>query len=199
MDWKNEINKICLAMIEKHKLPANSLYLAENMGKEGKLADNREEVISYSVCIYEPEFPEVKRAVEDLRRNTVVMNIKFNELKTKTWVQILVRDSATEFIGGLEGAEDKGSVAKTYSHKYQFDNKNMNNMLPIWMKYLEDVIEYELRNYTSKAAPFGCCSRFVECSDEKECVHENKLYACACYYKHNLDNGKIFYGKNKNV
>ena len=176
MDWKNEINKICLAMIEKHKLPANSLYLAENMGKEGKLADNREEVISYSVCIYEPEFPEVKRAVEDLRRNTVVMNIKFNELKTKTWVQILVRDSATEFIGGLEGAEDKGSVAKTYSHKYQFDNKD-----------------------TSKAAPFGCCSRFVECSDKKECIHENKLYACACYYKHNLDNGKIFYGKNKNV
>ena len=46
---------------------------------------------------------------------------------------------------------------------------------------------------------FGCCSRFVECSDARKCVHENKLFSMACHYRHNLDNGRIFYGKNKNV
>ncbi len=46
---------------------------------------------------------------------------------------------------------------------------------------------------------FGCCSRFVECSDAKRCVHPDILFAAACIYRRNLEDGKIFYGKNRNV
>lgn len=46
---------------------------------------------------------------------------------------------------------------------------------------------------------FGCCSRYLKCSDAKECVHEDKQYAKGCAYYSNLKNGKIFYGKNRNV
>ena len=59
-----------------------------------------------------------------------------------------------------------------------------------------DTIFLDSFNYPS----FGCCSRYVECSDNKRCVHTDILYASsACMYKKNLDNGKIFYGINKNI
>ncbi|MBS6701485.1 MAG: hypothetical protein KH284_07760 [Clostridiales bacterium] len=45
--------------------------------------------------------------------------------------------------------------------------------------------------------PFGCCSRYLECSDLKRCVHPDIVYATACQYRKNLENGAIFYGKNK--
>ena len=46
---------------------------------------------------------------------------------------------------------------------------------------------------------FGCCSRYLECSNEKKCIHPDKVFAISCEYRRNLENGKIFYGKNRNV
>ena len=46
---------------------------------------------------------------------------------------------------------------------------------------------------------FGCCSRYNECSDAKKCVNPNPEMAIKCMYRKNLKNGKIFYGKNRNI
>lgn len=46
---------------------------------------------------------------------------------------------------------------------------------------------------------FGCCARYEECSDLKKCIHPDIIYATACQYRSNLEAGKIFYGKNKNI
>lgn len=46
---------------------------------------------------------------------------------------------------------------------------------------------------------FGCCSRYVECSDLKNCINPDSTFALGCLYRVNLENGKIFYGKNKNI
>ena len=46
---------------------------------------------------------------------------------------------------------------------------------------------------------FGCCNKFKECSDVKKCLHSDLLYSTACMYRKNLENNRIFYGKNKNV
>ncbi len=46
---------------------------------------------------------------------------------------------------------------------------------------------------------FGCCARYVQCSDERKCVHPDFLVSLACAYKRNLEAGRIFYGKNKNI
>lgn len=48
------------------------------------------------------------------------------------------------------------------------------------------------------ADPFGCCSSYLECSDEKKCIRTD-LRAKACIYRKNLESGKIFYGKNRNI
>jgi len=46
---------------------------------------------------------------------------------------------------------------------------------------------------------FGCCHRYIECSDALHCLHPDYLTSLACLYKKNLDKGKVFYGKNKNI
>lgn len=52
------------------------------------------------------------------------------------------------------------------------------------------------RIYTSSFSfpSFGCCAKYVECSNAGHCLHTDILYAsAACQYKHNLDAGRIFY------
>lgn len=70
---------------------------------------------------------------------------------------------------------------------------------PTLVDYIRKNTEYCLANYESKVESFGCCSKFEECSNAKKCIHENKLYSKACTYRSHLDNGRIFYGKNKNT
>lgn len=45
---------------------------------------------------------------------------------------------------------------------------------------------------------FGCCSRYLECSDELRCVQPNVPWAHGCMYRENLNRGRVFYGKNRN-
>lgn len=45
----------------------------------------------------------------------------------------------------------------------------------------------------------GCCHRYVECSDALHCLNDNIEISFSCAYRQNLLNGKIFYGKNKNI
>ena len=46
---------------------------------------------------------------------------------------------------------------------------------------------------------FGCCARYVQCSDERKCLNPDFLMSLACAYKRHLEAGRIFYGKNKNT
>ena len=46
---------------------------------------------------------------------------------------------------------------------------------------------------------FLCCNDFIRCSDAKECLHKDKREYNNCSYRRNLEAGRIFYGKNKNV
>ena len=46
---------------------------------------------------------------------------------------------------------------------------------------------------------FGCCDKYVACSDAKKCLHDDLAYATACMYRKNLEAGRIFYGVNKNI
>lgn len=64
---------------------------------------------------------------------------------------------------------------------------------PLFLKLCEEA--YSLVNNEI----FSCCSRYVQCSDEKECIQPNKLLATGCAYGKHLKNGRIFYGKNCNV
>lgn len=46
---------------------------------------------------------------------------------------------------------------------------------------------------------WDCCSRYLACSDAKTCVHPDKAIALGCGYRKILSDGRIFYGKNRNI
>ena len=46
---------------------------------------------------------------------------------------------------------------------------------------------------------FGCCNDFMKCSDEKKCLYPEDRFYNGCQYRRNLEAGRIFYGKNRNI
>ena len=46
---------------------------------------------------------------------------------------------------------------------------------------------------------FDCCSRYVECSDARRCVHPDPSFGMKCGYRKNLREHRIFYGANPTV
>ena len=46
---------------------------------------------------------------------------------------------------------------------------------------------------------FACCNDFERCSDALMCLHSQNRFYNGCVYRKNLEAGKVFYGKNKNV
>lgn len=72
-----------------------------------------------------------------------------------------------------------------------------NNVLEKLMKNISDV--YKQCYLDEPVESFGCCSRYIECSNNKTCIHPDLKFSRGCKYKTNLEKGKIFYGKNLNV
>lgn len=172
-------------IMTERELPAHSLHLFSNKSTRGKNAGKE---MSKSICIYEPEYPLIKEDVSDPGKNIVILNIQ-----EKKGYELLIRNVQFESITLPDTA-----IVKHYKDnkfKHVFFEKND----PAIFQYIEQNIVYRLKYYSSKAKTFGCCSQFVKCSDAKRCLHANKLYATACQYRHNLENGRIFYGKNKNI
>lgn len=46
---------------------------------------------------------------------------------------------------------------------------------------------------------WDCCSRYLECSDARKCVHPDPSVALVCGYRKILASGKIYYGANRNI
>ena len=46
---------------------------------------------------------------------------------------------------------------------------------------------------------WDCCSRYLECSDAKKCVHPDPSMALVCGYRKILSSGRIYYGANRNI
>ena len=67
-----------------------------------------------------------------------------------------------------------------------------------YITFVHDILDYSVNTF-EPADKFGCCSKYIECSNAKRCLHENLFYAKACFYRKNLESGKIFYGENKNI
>lgn len=183
VDWKNKIHEMLEDLIHRYELPEHSLYLAENRGRTSK------KITSYSVCIYEPEFPKQKKSNLDQTRNSIVLNIKENDK-----LELMCAKSRCENIDFPEACEIK-ELKSDDSNYHIIINKKSDELVDYICKHTE----YSIEHYVSKASSFGCCDKFIECSDAKKCVHSNKFYSKACMYRRNLDEGKIFYGKNKNI
>ncbi len=193
---KCDIERMLEAEIARLELPENSLYLNYDDSQEQKVDS------LYSICIYEPEYPPIRKTTSNLTMNTVVVAINATQTTGKKMLlDVNLHEDQYEFLQKIDNGDRNWNIIKDdfAAPKGWVKVRIPMNLSDNLIDLLRECIEYSVRNYVSKATRFGCCSHFNECSDARKCVHPNKLYACACYYKSNLENGRIFYGANRNV
>lgn len=65
-----------------------------------------------------------------------------------------------------------------------------------YTNFLIDVTGETVNRYPKE---WDCCSRYMECSNAKKCIHPDKKFALGCGYRKILNSGRIFYGVNRNV
>lgn len=191
--WQDQIRDMLTDLIAEYELPEDSLYLSENPSPK-----DQNKIISYSVCIYEPDYPRVPYT----KRGANVRVITLSPSTAKSRLDDLDFSVREVQAGDMEKYQPADMVVMPQNKS----DKELGMIRMRISKYSEGLVsyvrkstEYCIKGYESKAARFGCCSQFEKCSDAKKCIHENKLYSKACMYRDNLDNGRIFYGKNKNV
>lgn len=187
ISFYEKVQNILDKIIFSHDLPINSIHLYSNISSRGKNAGCQ---TSISICIFEPEYPPRKDIKETPGKNFIIMNIK--DAKDNE-IELLIRTKQYDSIELPCTARIK-VIKSDKSFLHIFFKKNDVSVF----NYIEENILYCLANYESSNS-FGCCSKFIECSDARKCVHENKIYSMGCKYRMNLENGKIFYGKNKNI
>ena len=194
-DWKNNVRSMLDDVIRERELPTGSLYLSDNYGQSGK---NEGKLISHSVCIWEPDYPPMPN--EKRGENKIVVTLFLSNAKSRpddldVRVRVIQEADLHEYLPeDAEMIPQTASEEETGAIRIRFSNSS-----PNLVDYIRKNTEYCIDGYESKATRFGCCSRFIECSDAKKCVHTNKLYSKACIYRDSLDEGRIFYGKNKNI
>ncbi len=184
--FEDDLQDLLNEIIVSKELPQKSLHIFSNKSSTGANAGNE---TSKSICIYEPDYPSTKADIDNPGKNSVVLNIQIDQS-----IELLIRKHQFDSLEMPATATLKSVPSDTTFKHVLFEIDDTNLIL-----YIKKNILYCLEHYNSKAKTFGCCSKFTECSDAGRCVHENKLYATACSYKRNLDSGKIFYGKNKNI
>lgn len=183
-DWKRAIQSMLDTIVHERDLPKHSLYLKANVSRDGQ------KIVSYSVLIDEPDYPLPRNGKRVPLHISTVLRIK----ETRKRIELLICTSVFKYVAAPEEAEIKNVEADSANTHVLFPKGSYS-----LVSYIKRITEYELENYVSQAATFGCCNKFIECSDAKRCVHENKLYSKACSYRANLESGRIFYGKNRNI
>lgn len=176
---------LLLDIINEKELPSNSIYLLSNVSTKGVLAGV---TTSKSIIIYEPPYPYIPSKVLD--QNVSVLNISQDD-------EYIYLSISTRHIDSIP-IPSTATLKPTKSQKYSFRIVIFNQGDRVIYDFIKSHILYRLKTYQSSSS-FGCCSKFNACSDALKCVHENKLYSTGCQYRTHLDNGAIFYGKNKNV
>ncbi len=172
--------------VEK-ELPENCLYVRENFSpKEKKLT-------SWSVCIHEPYYPAPYGDDKYDKQIEVIVTFRKKDLvKDGLCCTFSVKKSVLEKIHIVGSPKIlSGSSSESIMLRYSVNDPGL-------LLFMDHLFEYRIDNYHSFEAIFGCCFRYVECSDAMKCLHPNKLYSKACAYRRNLESGRVFYGKNKN-
>ncbi len=187
--WIDIINRVITEITRNEELPSGALQLIENLSRD------KEKVSSYSVAVLKPDYP--KGVNPNGRAKNTLLNIKSASKKNDTADTLIVSipDSVLPMVNSrfpnvplVKKKSDSLTRANIAS-----DSDELKDFFNFLVKAVLD------KYFTEGSDAFGCCSRYEACSDAKKCLHENKLYARNCIYGAHLADGRIFYGKNRNI
>ncbi len=169
------------------QFPSNFFKVKKNTPKSGK--------INYSLTLNEIPFPFTEENGKDKLIATTILRIEEKGSRIKESECVVVSAN----IGTYDCCHPKNPV----EIKEKLDKGNLSGYIitlslndSSTLDYFRHLIEYKIANYTPTMPSFGCCDKYLECSDAKHCLHINPFYFRACQYRKNLLNGKVFYGKN---
>ena len=179
----SELNPRLAELVARLRLPPRSLVVRDNDGKIAR---------SWTVCVNEPPYPQ---AAWDAAKEAFALSpiYNFSAAMARKSANTLVVKGAAALLNAVPApeafVEEKDNVTKVSAL-----------MSATWLlDWLISLAEIGVKRYRSSAQPFGCCNRYVTCSNEGKCVHENLLYSTVCAYRRNLEAGRIFYGEKANV
>lgn len=150
--------------------------------------------------------PAIRVAIEDMGGDSQQMEIS----ATSSYTVVKFR-SLTAFRLRIRGKQHQISIPVSLADLIPSDAPGQK--ISSDGKYCRMLItaKYPLENYrdflitavgeTVNRYPkeWDCCSRYLECSDAKACVHPDKSFALGCGYRQILSSGRIFFGTNRNV
>ena len=145
----------------------------------------------------------------------VVKTNKDQTISIKAKSVLCAKIKLTQIVRYIEIRAETAECFKDYINKENTQLLTVNektdeekgDWLRIQIKTIEDVLAltkpicavYMLAISEFGGESFGCCSRYLQCSNEKKCVQPDYFLSLACTYKRHLEEGKIFYGENRNV
>lgn len=178
-----ELNQRLAELVSRLRLPPRSLVVRDNNGKIAR---------SWTVCVNEPPYP---LAAWEVAKETYALSPIYNFSATKsgkTANTVVVKVAAALLMSVPAPTADT-------REKDNITEVSASMSAPWLLDWLVALAEAGVKRYRSVAQPFGCCDKYVECSDKGECVHGNLLYSTVCAYRRNLEAGRIFYGEKANV
>ena len=186
-NWQNAILEIFGELIQKYNLPEGCLEIKKNKSKD------ESKITSYSLLISERDYPEVPNM--DTATKSVLVNINprpikddYSTVEVKVPITLLGKVHLPENISPKQRASEKDFF------RLRIDKNSIE-----FLSFIQECTRYCIENYHSTAPVFGCCSKYIECSNQRKCIHVNQLYSTACLYRKNLEANRIFYGINKNI
>lgn len=189
--FDQEVSKILQDIIISKELPENSLYLSSNISHKG---DKKGQEISKSICVNEPDYPPNSHNVNRIGKNDTFIQIEYKTYVRKNNEFVFsVKDRLLMDVPIPEGVTTNKTQSREGITKVYFSSVSSD-----MLDFIRSIVMQGLAHYESTSS-FACCSQFIRCSDEKKCVHVNKLYSKGCMYRANLEAGRIFYGKNRNI
>lgn len=151
---------------QSHNVPDNFLDCCENKDK------------SISVWLREPVTG---------KKSKMAFNYAVKGRKGARYLSFTVKNKVIPHIEIPEEAEKKNIASdedNTYFIFYEWNNVTLN--------FVRNILIFFIENF-EPSDKFGCCGKYIECSKVGVCIHDNKFYAKACWYRKNLESGKIFF------
>lgn len=176
---EKELCSVFSELIQKFGYPENTFSIKKNYSKKGKNAGN---LISTEIDINEFSYPFDRE--NKITKSTLVLYIT----PETTRHELMIRKERFHKISLPEFA----SVVKEPTEKTLYFHVAFHLEDVSVYQYIKDNLIFCIDNYESSNS-FGCCALYKECSQKRQCIHKNNLYAKGCNYRNNLENGRIFY------
>lgn len=162
-------NRVNSEIVSEQRIPDNVLKLEKNTEGQNK---------SESVWITEPVTG---------KRSKLLFNCYMRGRKNDRYATFVIHNSIAKYITPPDNVEVK-TLSSDELHTY-INTKEIDRDLET---YIKNIMSYSVKSF-EPSDKFGCCSKYKECSDAKRCLHNNLFYSKACWYRKNLEAGKIFY------